>query len=143
MPLCVIVELLSFANLSKLYSAMYRNEQDVIAKSVGSSSKTLKNHLHCLANLRNKVAHAGRLYNAKFNPPAILGKTYLQKNSDILTDTLFAYIIIITRRLPQRKQQELFLNCLFSVFKEYEHFIDLSLLGFPSDYSARLIGEIK
>lgn len=35
MPLWVMVELMSFSNLSKLYSAMYYSEKDVIACAVG------------------------------------------------------------------------------------------------------------
>lgn len=34
MPLWVLVELMSFSNLSKLYKAMYKTEQEMIAKSV-------------------------------------------------------------------------------------------------------------
>lgn len=70
MPLWVMVELMSFSNLSKLFSSMYYSEKDAIAQAVGISKTTLENHLHCLSVLRNKCAHAARLYNTEFNPPA-------------------------------------------------------------------------
>ena len=35
MPLWVIVELMSFSNMSKLYSSMYYSEKDAIARMVG------------------------------------------------------------------------------------------------------------
>jgi abortive infection bacteriophage resistance protein len=45
MPLWVIVELMSFSNLSKLYSAMYYSEKDAIANMVGIGRDTLENIL--------------------------------------------------------------------------------------------------
>ena len=58
MPLWVIVELMSFSNMSKLYSSMYYSEKNAIASMVGVGKDTLENHLHCLSVLRNKCAHA-------------------------------------------------------------------------------------
>lgn len=64
MPLWVIVELLSFSSLSKLYANMLDDTQNFIAHNMGSDSRnTHKNNLHALANLRNKVAHSARIYN--------------------------------------------------------------------------------
>ena len=143
MPLWVIVELLSFTNLSKLYSAMYYSEQDVIAKSMGATTRTLKNHLHCLANLRNKVAHAGRLYNAAYNPPAILGQRFLQRYPDIKSDTLFAYVLTLMRRLPNIENKSMLAVALINLVIQYSDCIQLHLLGFPPNYFQQLCGEIK
>lgn len=41
MPLWVMVELMSFSNVSKLYNSMYNSEKDVIAKGVGTTSNML------------------------------------------------------------------------------------------------------
>lgn len=143
MPLWVIVELISFTNLSKLYSAMYFDEQDIIAGNIGSTGPTLKNHLHCMANLRNKVAHAGRLYNAPYNPPVMLGRKYLQRNPDINADTLFAYLIALMRRTPNRTDRAAFVKDIESIVSQYADCIQLPLLGFPSDYKRRLDGEVR
>ena len=62
MPLWVIVELMSFSNTSKLYNSMYTSEKEKISTEVGVGADTLENHLHCLSVLRNKCAHAARLY---------------------------------------------------------------------------------
>ena len=51
MLLWVIVELMSFSNMSKLYSSMYYSEKDAIARMVGVGKDTLENHLHCLSVL--------------------------------------------------------------------------------------------
>ena len=143
MPLWVIVELLSFTNLSKLYSSMYFNEQDVIAKNMGTASVTLKNHLHCMANLRNKVAHAGRLYNATYNPPVILGRSFLQRNPDISPDTLFSYLVVLMRRIPEKAEKAALVMAIVNITIQYKDCIKLSLLGFPKNYIQCLCNEIK
>ena len=143
MPLWVIVELLSFTNLSKLYSAMYYSEQDLIAVNIGITKETLRNHLHCLANLRNKVAHAGRLYNVSYNPPVMLGRTYLKQNPDINSDTLFAYLIVLMRRLPRKADKAKFAKEIKRVMCKYRGYVQLPILGFPVDYKKRLGKEVK
>ena len=142
MPLWVIVELLSFTNMSKLYSAMYFSEQSIIASAMGTSRETLKNHLHCLANLRNKVAHSGRLYNVTYSPPVMLGRNYLHANPDISANTLFAYLIVLLRRLPNDAHKAAFADKVADVFSKRPDCVDLRLLGFPDDYMARLYREI-
>lgn len=83
MPLWVIVELMSFSNMSKLYSSMYYSEKDAIAHTIGVSRDTLENHLHCLAVLRNKCAHAARMYNTEFFPPAKFTSSFLRKHPEM------------------------------------------------------------
>lgn len=134
MPLWVIVELISFTTLSKIYNCMYISEQEAIASSMDTNADTLKNHLHCLANLRNKVAHAGRLYNAHYNPPAVLGRPFLQKNKEVRQNTFFAYILVLLRRLPERQKKEVLVSEVSSLVDHYRDCLDLSLLGFTNDY---------
>jgi abortive infection bacteriophage resistance protein len=143
MPLWVIVELMSFTNLSKFFSAMYFSEQDVIAKNMGTTRLTLKNHLHCIANLRNKVAHAGRLYNVELNPPIMLGRIYLQRNPNVYANTLFAYLIAIMRKIPYKADKSVFAMEIINMITKYSEYLDLSLLGFPDDYIKLLCNEIK
>ena len=143
MPLWVIVELLSFANLSKLYSAMYFDEQDEIANAMGTSKETLKNHLHCLSNLRNKVAHSGRLYNVKYNPPVMLGRKFLHRNPDIIGNTLFAYLIALLRRIPNEAEKVGFIGRIAETVSKKADCVQLDLLGFPNDYMIRLCRGIK
>ena len=143
MPLWVIVELMSFTNLSKFFSAMYFSEQDVIAKNIGSTRLTLKNHLHCLANLRNKVAHAGRLYNIIINPPVMLGRKYLQRNPNVVPNTLFAYLLAIIRRIPSKDDKSAFVTSIESIINQYSDCLDLSRMGFPSNYITLLHNEVK
>lgn len=135
MPLWVIVELMSFSNISKLYNSMYITEKDAISTSVGTGRKTLENHLHCLAVLRNKCSHAARLYNTEMNPPAKFSTQFLRKNPDIKNNSLFAYILILLKRLPNYEHKKALISDIETVIEEYNNYIDLSLLGFPTNYS--------
>lgn len=134
MPLWVMVELMSFSNLSKLYSAMYFSEKDVIAQSIGVGRDTLENHLHCLAVLRNKCAHAARLYNTQFNPPARFTKTFLRANPQVRNNSLFAYALVLLKRLPDPKSKRGLLTAIENVIEEYKEDIDMKLIGFPNNY---------
>lgn len=142
MPLWVIVELMSFSNTSKLYNSMYYSEKDAISAKVGISSDTLGNHLHCLAVLRNKCAHAARLYNTDFNPPAKFTSSFLKKHPAIKNNSLFAYTLVLIKRLPENKIKCELIHDLSTVIEEYESVIDLSRIGFPENYKAVLENSI-
>lgn len=134
MPLWVMVELMSFSDLSKLYKAMYISEKKFIASALGISYKTLENHLYCLTVLRNKCAHGARLYNTQFYPPAILSSSFLKKNPTVLNKSLFAYVLVLLKRLPDKENKCELVNSINSLIKKYEKNIDMSLIGFPDDY---------
>lgn len=134
MPLWVIVELMSFSNLSKLYSSMYYSEKDAIATSIGISRNTLENHLHCLSVLRNKCAHAARLYNVNFNPPARFTTSFLQKHPEIDNRSLFAYILVLLKRLPNFESKKLFTEEINKVLHDFNSDIELIRIGFPENY---------
>ncbi len=133
MPLWVIVELMSFSNTSKLFSSMYLSEKQFIANQIGVSPKTLENHLHCLSVLRNKCAHAARLYNTDFNPPVRFTSQFLKNHPEIKNNSLLAYIIVLIKRLPEKSLKESMLSDLSAVIEEYKDNIDLSLIGFSEN----------
>ena len=134
MPLWVIVELMSFSNMSKLYSSMYYSEKDTIASMVGVGKDTLENHLHCLSVLRNKCAHAARMYNTDFNPPAKFTTSFLRKHPEIKNNSLFAYTLVLLKRLPDEESKKSLIQTVETVINEYRSDIDLSLIGFPENY---------
>lgn len=139
MPLWVLLELFSFSNASMLYSAMYISEQDTVASAVGVSRQTLLNHLHCLAVLRNKCAHGARLYDTVLRPTVSFNATFLRKHPEISScDTLFAYILMLLRRLPSCEQKKRLYNDIISLIQRYVGKIDLQLIGFPSNYETIL-----
>jgi abortive infection bacteriophage resistance protein len=134
MPLWVIVELMSFSNTSKLYCAMYDSEKNLIAGKAGTGASTLENHLHCLSVLRNKCAHAARLYNTDFYPPAKFTKQFLRKNCNVKINSLFAYVLVLLRRLPDVHMKKAMVSDVSGIIKCYQSYIDLSLIGFPDNF---------
>lgn len=140
-PLWVMTEMLSFSNLSKLYSSMYFSEKDLIANAAGTNRDILVNHLHCMSVLRNKCAHAGRLYNTVFNPPVRLSTRFLRKNKAISNSCLFAYIIVLVKRLPNEKDKSALIEGIDQLIKQYQKDIDMALIGFPNNYKEVLINN--
>ena len=138
MPLWALLELLSFSNTSKLYGSMYDGDQDAIASIVGISRNTLENHLHCLSVLRNKCSHAARLYNTNMNPGARLTVSFLKKHPSISSRSLFAYVIVLNKRLPDDNYRSAFKKEFVALINKCRNYIDLSLIGVPEDYESIL-----
>lgn len=134
MPFWVMVEIMSFSNLSKLFKCMYINDKTEICKNLNVNYLTLENHLHCLTVLRNKCAHGSRLYNATFNPPAKFTSEFYRRNKSLRNNTLFAYILVLMKRLPNRTDRIELYNSLNVILEKYRNDVDLSLLGFPENY---------
>jgi abortive infection bacteriophage resistance protein len=143
LPLWVIVEFLSFSNTSKLYNSMLRSDKLAIAKAVNSGPSLLTNNLHCMSILRNKCAHAARLYNITFSLPAKFPKSFLKRNLNLKNNTLFAYLIVLLRRLPCKSNQINFISELSQIIRDYKNDIELPLLGFPTDYLTILKHELN
>lgn len=134
MPLWVIVEVITFSDLSKLYALMYRNEQKRIAGYTRLPPDVLQNHLHCLSNLRNKCAHGSRLFNISFSLPIKLGSPLLQKYPDLRNDSLFAYILILITQQPTNAEKTDLKDKLVSIINKYADLVNLECAGFPENY---------
>lgn len=105
-----------------------------IASMVGVSKDILENHLHCLLVLRNKCAHVARMYNTDFNPPAKFTTTFLRKNPEIKNNSLFAYMLVLLKRLPDEESKKPLVQTVEMMIDEYRSDIDLSLIGFQENY---------
>lgn len=141
-PLWVMTELMSLSNLSKLYCAMYLSDKQEIANVIrGKSVITLENRLHCVSVMRNKCAHAARLYNTRFYPPVHFGKKFLRKYPEIKNDSLFAYLLCVLKCLNNEKDKDVMISEIVKLLSEYKDCISLDLLGIPNDYEKLLLGN--
>lgn len=138
MPLWVMVELMSFSDMSKLYKSMYISEKEAIANAVGVQYTTLENHLHCLSVLRNKCAHAARLYDSSFNPKARFTKAFLKNNPEVREDSLFAYILVLMKRLPDRESKIALKDAVEKVLVKHKNDVMMEIMGIPMNYEALL-----
>jgi len=84
--------------------------------------------------LRNKCAHAARLYNTEFNPPAQFTKQFLKKHPEIRNNTLFAYVSVLLKHLPDPAMKAQLASDISIVLDKFAEDIDLALIGFPQDY---------
>ena len=134
MPLWVMMELMSYSSISKFYKAMFVSSQKRISKNFGVGFRTLGNHLHCLAVLRNKCSHAGRLMNVRYNPPAHLSRKFLNDHPSVSSSSLFAYLLVLKWRLPTSEHKSNFQEDFFAILEKYKDIVDLSLIGFPKNY---------
>lgn len=138
-PLWVITEILSFSNLSKLYNSMYDGDKRRIAASVGTGHDMLSNHLHCITLLRNKCAHAARLYNTKMSKPVRFPQSFLRANPSIDNDSLFAYIVMLLKRLPDELSKRAYISDFSHLVEQYRESVDMHLIGMPENYNAVLV----
>jgi len=134
MPLWAAVEVLSFANVSKLYDNMLTADQNIIAKSLGHTSAYLSNWLWVLTVLRNKCAHYARLYGCRFSPPVNLGIAFKRAYPIVKNDTVFAVICVMSKLLPGNQQIEDLVSKLSELLHKYADSICDTELCFPKNW---------
>ncbi len=62
LPIWVATEIMSFGTLSKMYSAMLKGDQKIIAARYGLQSYILENWMHHFVYIRNLCAHHSRVW---------------------------------------------------------------------------------
>lgn len=139
-PIWVVVELLSFGDISKLY----RNLHSPIAKTISTLYYNIPNPLylyswlHGLSLIRNICAHHGRLYYRKIDIKPRLAKE--DRKLNLAPDRIFVYIFILKKLIPDEAAWRNFLLMLKKVVERYPK-VNLEHLGFPDDWLGILQGE--
>jgi len=131
-PFWVAVELLTFGNLSRLYSNFqFEIKQKIAIDNYGIRCEYIQNWLHGLVVLRNICAHRGRLYNRPLSiKPRLSNK---DKKLGIKNNLVFVQIFIIKKLVNDNKVWDNFLTMLDNIIKRYP-FVKLSYLGFPENW---------
>ena len=145
-PIWVAVEVMSFGDLSKMYSLLPRGLQKNIANSYDYLDETLLiNWIHCASVLRNVCAHNGRLYNRNIPTPITIEssmQSYISGISDgkftVYPQTFFAYLLAL-RRISTKESWERFMSSFHQLVQKYDGIVDLRKLGFPYQWKAILI----
>ena len=131
-PIWVSVELMSFGNLSSLFSILKDEDQKAISKLYYTDPIYLKNWILCLVEIRNICAHYTRLYNMplKQNPKLYNEiKKYKGKQNKI-----FPILLIIKRILNSNSQWDSLLRDIEKTFKKYSGYFQLSFMNFPQNW---------
>ena len=74
------------------------------------------------------------MYNTDFNPPAKFTTSFLRKHPEIKNNSLFAYTLVLLKRLPDEESKRSLVETVKAVIDEYRNDIDLGLIGFPENY---------
>ncbi|MGL4855206.1 MAG: Abi family protein, partial [Lentisphaeria bacterium] len=77
-PIWVIIEIITFGNISMIYSHLKVSIQKQIAKHFEIDHSVLAKSIHGLSELRNACAHHGRLWNRQFVNSVVIPKKYSQ-----------------------------------------------------------------
>lgn len=131
-PIWVSVELMSFGNLSSLFSILKDEDQKEISNYYNTDTKYLKNWLLCLVEIRNICAHYTRLYNMPLKENLRLyteNEKYKGKQNKI-----FPVLLIIKRMLNSNDQWISLLNDLKNTFSKYKGYFNFKFMGFPDNW---------
>ena len=129
-PLWVVVEVLSFDQISMMYRNLSKSDRAAIAREFYSipSREYIENWIHCSVVARNIAAHGARFYHRKrVNPPAKLPKEINEYGTKP-----FGYVYALYQILPQNERFT-FASCIQVCFAEHPS-AKPSELGFPSNW---------
>ena len=140
-PLWVLVDILTFGTLSKLFSNLRPSTQIEISKTYYNDKPIgfLRNWLHAASILRNLCAHQGRLFNRSIN----FAVSFLREDMkifntyaiplDVANKTLFGYLLNIKKLVPRGEVWEDFNKKFKDLVIKYP-FVLLKHYGFPDNW---------
>ncbi len=138
-PIWVVVELMSFGTLSKMYSNVKLEIGKAIADThYGVECGYVKNWFHALSIFRNICAHYGRIYNRTLAfKPKLLRR---DKKHRIQNDSVFAILLIMSRLVDddQWRSTVTQLAALIDACSE----VDVKYLGFPINWAQILMVDM-
>lgn len=137
-PSWMFFESLSFGGCCKLMSILNLSHQATIAGKYSVQYKTNLKWLRALSFLRNVCAHHSRLWNRNFTYQISGQKTkYHSTLESINKKSLFAYLVVMEIYLKKFNPTSGWKYRLEDLIGE--HNIDISKMGFPSDWKDLLM----
>lgn len=131
LPIWACVEVLSFGTISKLYSNMKKEDQDIIAFDFGVKLIYFRSWLRSFVEVRNICAHYGRLYNK-----LLLAPPKLYNSMQFTNKRIFAVFILLKNYCSKEKWKNC-LNRLYNAFRNYNS-VDSYRMGFPENWQELL-----
>lgn len=136
-PIWVLVEILSFSSLSKLFSNM-KTEDKKEFSNVFYKFKYfyLQSWIHHLVYVRNICAHFGRLYYKHL----VIRPKYLDKDSKLTRPTgkIFDTFFILRKFCYDKNKYKILITEVNNLFKQFPDIIKKHI-GFPEDWEEILI----
>ena len=132
-PLWVAVELLTFGNLSSMFSIMKTSDKKAIADLYDTEPKYLGSWLLALVEVRNICAHYGRLYNMPLKQrPRLYSEHKDCQNGQ--QNKIFPLLIVMRRMLSNTAVWSQYSSYIEDLIERYADVVNLSFIGFPKDW---------
>ena len=74
------------------------------------------------------------MYNTDFNPLAKFTTSFLRKHLEIKNNSLFAYTLVLLKRIPDEESKKSLVQTMEIVIDECRDDIELELIGFSGNY---------
>ncbi|MDW5298851.1 MAG: Abi family protein [Sedimentibacter sp.] len=140
-PIWVVVELLSFGTLSRLFKNLNWDVQKEICKSNYNkiTEEYIENWLQGFTILRNICAHRGRIYNKNINFALRLSnkdkKEFINSGLEIqkISKRLFIYLFVAKKLVLDNNVWFNFIDKLEKLLEKYP-FVDIAHYGFPKNW---------
>lgn len=134
-PIWIVIELLSFGTVSKLYKNMLPVDQKAVAKILGYTYDALEKLLQTTVVLRNLTAHHSRLYGRQIRSQYPLlsdDVIFLRRQSPgfkLNTSSIFVALLGLSRLLTESERKQ-FVSDIAEVSEDNPDY-RLTRLGFP------------
>ena len=131
-PIWVVVEILSFGNLSKLFKNMRNEDKEMICETYYKIPfQYIQSWLHNLSYIRNVCAHYSRLYNKTFK----VFPKFSSRDKKLFKPTgrIFNTIFILKKLIFNNQEWLNFTKKLDNLFYD-NPIINKKLLGFPDNW---------
>ena len=132
LPIWMIVEIVSFGTLSKLYSLLCPDTEKEILDEVNLPSLVFKNWLHVFSYIRNTSAHHSRLWNRQFVIKAKIPR-HKKEFKNLINDKYITFALMINYILESINDTFDYKEQLIELFTKYPN-IDCKKMGFPDDW---------
>ena len=129
-PFWAAVELFSFGMLSSMYSIMRMDDRKKVACFYDVDPAYLGKWIHFLADVRNRCAHYGRIYNMPLSSTPRL----FNESQAYSSNRIFSAFLILKRLMQGKPSWNTFLATLVGLIEEYPE-ANLAFMGFPKNWT--------
>ncbi len=131
----MMIEILSFGDVSKMYANLKLENRKEIAKVIGPSEKVLKSWMQALNDLRNDCAHHSRIYDRVFHSRPKIAKHHKShiKQNGLNDGRFYAQALMMSELLKTISPESQWNQKLESLLSKYQS-IPIQSLGFPSTW---------
>ena len=139
-PIWVIIEALSFGNLSKFYSNMITADKTQLCNTFykGTHHDQIKNWMECMVVLRNICAHHGRVFNRSMTKPNFRNRNFIIQPG--YENRIYSMLLIMKTLIDDDKMWNHFVYELRYIMDKYG-FTHHQAMGLPSGWEGSFVSK--